>query len=223
MKVLVQTKEYVAVHKPSGLATYSDDRRVLGARELLEKQIKRKVFPVHRIDKDTCGVLVFAFTPAMAKNLTALFRTRVVKKQYLAIVHGSAPERGVIDQPLERHKEKGVMDPSVTEFTRMGIVELELEGEERSYSLVRCEPKTGRYHQLRRHLRMIGHPIVGDPEHGNAWDNRVFEAKFGVKRTLLSAVHLAFPDRAAQKMVRLHSKPDPDFLRVSKAFGWDIK
>jgi tRNA pseudouridine65 synthase len=209
----------VAVHKPSGLVTYSDTRGVLGAKEFLEKQLGKKLFPVHRIDKDTCGILVFALSEAVARELTALFRSRVVKKQYLAVVHGLAPERGVIDAPLEKHKEKGA-EPAVTEFARVASSEVEWDGELRGYSLVRCEMKTGRYHQVRRHLRAIGHPLCGDAEHGNAWDNRAFRERFRVERTLLCAVAVAFPDRAAQKMVRLRTQPDPDFQRVLSAFGW---
>lgn len=221
LRVLVQSKDYVVVHKPSGFVTYADSREqaAIDAKAAVERQLKRKVFPVHRIDKDTCGALAFAFTPAMATTLTTLFRSRTVRKQYLAVVHGLIGERGVIDEPLEKNKEK-TREPAVTDYTRVGVVEVELEGEKRAYSLVRLETKTGRYHQIRRHLRHIGHPIVGDPEYGNGWDRRVFESLFGVKRTLLSAVFLSFPDRALEKMVRVQTRPDPDFEKVMKAFGW---
>ena len=96
---------------------------------------------------------------------------------------------------------------------RMLCIEAEVEwdGEKRQYSLVRCEPRTGRYHQIRRHLRFIGCPIVGDPEYGNGWDNRAFKERFKVERTLLCASHLAFPDREQQKMVRVNTKPDADY------------
>lgn len=219
LKILRQTREVVAVHKPSGLVTYSDTPGVAGAKEVLEKQLGRRLFPVHRIDKDTCGVLVFALSEAASRSLTELFRSRVVKKQYLAVVHGLAPARGVIDTPLEKHKGAGT-EPAVTEFARLGTAEVEWDGEKRVYSLVRCEMKTGRYHQVRRHLRSIGHPLCGDPEHGNAWDNRAFHERFGVSRTLLCAAQVSFPDRVAQKMERVKTSPDPDFQRVLKAFGW---
>ncbi len=218
MKILSQGKEYIAVHKPSGLMVYSDQKENenLSAQLQLEKQIKRKVFPVHRIDKDTCGVLVYALSGAMAQELTKLFRTRVVRKQYLAIVHGKTPPKATIDSPLQKHKEK-VMEAAITDFVTIASAEIELGGELRSYSLVRVDPKTGRFHQIRRHLKSMGHPIVGDPEYGNQWNNDRFQESFGVKRTLLSAVLLFFPDRTAQKMQRVETKPDPDFQRVLKA------
>jgi tRNA pseudouridine65 synthase len=219
LRILAQDRQFVAVHKPSGLVTYADTKGVAGAKEVLEKQLGKKLFPVHRIDKDTCGVLVFALSDAVARELTALFRSRVVKKQYLAVVHGLAPEKGTVDSPLEKHKEKGT-EPAHTDFSRVASAEVEWDGEKRAYSLVRCEMKTGRYHQIRRHLRSIGHPLCGDPEYGNGWDNRAFRERFGVERTLLSAVSVSFPDRAKQQMVRLRTQPDPDFQKVLAAFGW---
>jgi tRNA pseudouridine65 synthase len=224
LKILQQSKEYLIVHKPSGFVTYADsrDQAAIDTKALLEKQLGRRVFPVHRIDKDTCGILAFAFTAGMAQTLTALFRTRTVKKQYLAVVHGLIPEKGVIDEPLEKNKEK-VKEAAITDYVRVAFVEVEWEGEKRQYSLVKCDPRTGRYHQIRRHLRFLGHPIVGDPTYGNSWDAKEFLARFRVKRTLLSAVALAFPDRALEKMVRVTTKPDPDFQAVVKAFGWPEK
>lgn len=220
MKILLQKKEYVLVHKPSGFLTYADskDQIAISAKDQLQKQLGRKVFPVHRIDKDTCGILAFAFSPGMASALTALFRTRTVKKTYLALVHGEIAEKGTINEPLERNKEK-VKEAAITDFQRLSSAKITLEGEERLYSLVKLDPKTGRYHQLRRHLKGLGHPIVGDPIYGNSWNNRVFQEQFSVKRTLLSANFLSFPDRAEERMVRVNSKPDPDFLKAAAALG----
>lgn len=158
LRVISQDNNYVAVHKPTGLVTYSDDGSVKGAKEILEKQIKKRLFPVHRIDKDTCGVLVFALNEGVARELTALFRSRVVKKKYLAVVHGAAPLKGVIDEPLERNKDK-VNKVAVTEFTRLATVDVDGANRARS-SAGRCEMKTGRYHQIRRHMRLAGHPCA---------------------------------------------------------------
>lgn len=222
LRLLTKEKEYVAVHKPSGLVTYAESPKdAEGAKEIVQRQIKKKLYPVHRIDKDTCGLLVFALSDAKARELTALFRSRVVNKQYLAVVHGKPAEKGVIDEPLARNKEK-TTEPAVTEFSRVATSEVEWDGEKRSYSLVRCEMKTGRFHQIRRHMRGAGHPLCGDPEYGNGWDNRAFKERFGVERTLLSAVAISFPDRAQEKMVRLKTTPDADFLRVLAGFGWKI-
>lgn len=224
LRIVLQEKSFVVVHKPSGLVTYADspEQKPFSAKDILEKQLKKSVYPIHRIDKDTCGLLVFCFNQGMSKELGALFRGRVVKKQYLAIVHGEIAEKGVVDAPLEGNKEK-VKEQAATNFTRLAMREVELEGEKRIYSFVRCEPLTGRYHQVRRHMRMNGNPIIGDPEYGNAWDNKVFAEKFKVERTLLCAAGLAFPNRDKQEMVRLSTQPDEDFQRVMREFGWELK
>ncbi len=221
LRVIAEDKNYVAVHKPAGLVTYADSPGQVGAQEILGRQLKKRLFPVHRIDRDTCGLLVFAMSESAARDLTALFRSRVVKKQYLAVVHGMPPSSGAINEPLPRNKEK-TKEPALTEFTRLFTSDVSWDGEQRSYSLVRCDMKTGRYHQIRRHMRHIGHPICGDPEYGNGWDNRAFKERFGVERTLLCAVAVAFPDRAQEKMVRLKTSPDPDFQKVMAGFGWRI-
>lgn len=224
LKILAQEKNWIAVHKPSGLVTYQDAAGAgspPGAKEALEKQVKRKLFPVHRIDKDTDGILVFASADSTARELTALFRSRTVKKAYLAVVHGTPPEKGVIDEPLEKNKSRE-KEPAITEYTRLAQAEVVWDGEKRAYALVRCEMKTGRFHQIRRHMRLAGFPLCGDPEYGNGWDNRAFKERFGIERTLLRAVSVSFPDRGAQKMVRLKTTPDPDFLKVLSAFGWKL-
>ena len=220
-KPLLKCKEYIVIHKPSGFLTYADskDQIRISAKDHLEYQLKQKVYPVHRIDKDTCGILVFALKAEMAPKFTELFRSRAVMKRSWASVSGEAPESGVIDQPLKRHKEKK-MENALTKFQRMATGEMDWQGEQRKYSFLECAPETGRYHQIRRHLKFLGFPIVGDPEYGNSFDTKVFAEKFGVSRTLLSAVKLEFPDRGAEKMVRISSKPDPDFKQVMDFFHW---
>lgn len=222
LKILFQNQEIVVVHKPAGFVTYADspDQKEFCTKLHLEKLLRRNVFPVHRLDKDTCGLLAYALSSETARNFTELFRSKVVKKKYLALVHGKLkPTLGVIDFPLEKNKSKE-LESARTKYKVIQELTTELGGESREYSLVICEPETGKYHQIRRHLRKKGNPIIGDPEHGNRWENETFDAKYGAQRTLLSAVALAFPDRKAEKMVRLISTPDADFQIVLDAFGW---
>lgn len=225
LKVLKETRSFIAIHKPAGLVVYADEPKhePISAKRLLEGQLRgRKLFPVHRLDKQTCGILVYAFSPQVAAKLAEAFRGRGAQKKYLAIVHGIPPKDGSIDKPLPKNKEKELQSAK-TNFIRLQSQSLMLEGEERSYALVRLEPKTGRYHQIRRHLRAIEHPIVGDPEYGNSWNNRVFAKEFGIERTLLSAVSLSFPDPVErEKFVFLSTKPDPDFTKLCETWGWKL-
>lgn len=220
LSVLHRGKEYVIVHKPAGLITYGE-RGEQSAQTALERQLGRKVFPVHRLDKLTCGLLVFALTPERAAQWTNLFRGKGVQKIYTAIVHGvPEPQKGTWNEPLPRHKEKDILEPARTDYRVLGSVEIELAGEKRQYSLLECEPKTGRYHQIRRHCRKAGHPIVGDPDYGNAWDLREFKKKFGLKRTLLSATELFFHDPLRDTEEHVRTRPDPDFMKICRAFRW---
>lgn len=224
LKIVHKDKDYIVIHKPSGLVVYPDSKEMVGksALEPLEKQLHRKVYPVHRLDRQTCGLLAYALTPAMAAKLTELFRSRVVRKQYLAIVHGKVPAKGTIDKPLQKHKEK-IEQEARTDFVCVASIELDTGEEKRWYSLVKLDPRTGRYHQIRRHLRAIEHPIVGDPEYGNKWDNRYFAEHYKIQRTLLSATDLIFPNPYSGLPIKLHTLPDTDFLGLCKKFQWQIR
>jgi tRNA pseudouridine65 synthase len=220
LRILLQDRHFLVVHKPAGILTYAAQGQK-GAQELLSQQIRRPVYPVHRLDKDTCGILVFALSERAAGDFAALFRRQGIKKQYLTIVHDWPEESGTIKTPLEDRKTK-VKSAAHTEYVRLATVERELEGEMRRYALLRCEIQTGRFHQIRRHMRSIGHPVCGDPEYGNRWNNDTFKKHFGVKRTLLSAVSIQFTDRATRKNIALETRPDPDFVKVVRAFGWSL-
>jgi len=223
LKVLHKEKDFIVIHKPSGLVVYPDSKEMMGksAIEFLQKQMGKKLFPVHRLDRQTCGILVYALTPVMAAKLTELFRSRAVRKQYLAIVHGAMPKSGVIDKDLPKNKEK-TLQPARTDYVCLAQKEIDTGEEKRIYSLVKLDPRTGRYHQIRRHLRSTGNPIVGDTEYGNKWDLRYFAEHYGVKRALLSATDLIFPDPYRGLPIKIHTKPDEDFLSLCKKFEWRI-
>lgn len=220
LRILHQDKQFLVIHKPAGVLTYAAQGQA-GAQEILTQQLRRTVYPVHRLDKDTCGILVFATSERAAGDFAALFRRQGIKKQYLTIVHNWPEEKGVIKTPLEDRKTK-VKSAAHTEYERLATVEREFEGEIRRYALLRCEIQTGRFHQIRRHLRSISHPVCGDPEYGNRWNNDAFKKHFGVKRTLLSAVSIEFTDRVTRKHIEIETRPDPDFVKVVRAFGWKI-
>ncbi len=221
IRVVYRAKDFLVVHKPSGFVVYQDaPNSPPGVLEELGKKMKQKLYPVHRLDRDTCGLLAVALTPAAANRWSETFRGRGVQKVYRAIVHGTPEARGIIAEPLEKHKDKKLEDAK-TQYLRLGTAEIELEGEKRSYSLLKLEPKTGRYHQIRRHLKMVGHPIIGDPQYGNGWDNKSFQKNFSLKRTLLCATDLYFRDPFKGDTVHVSTKPDPDFLAIARKLGWE--
>lgn len=215
IKVLKKTKSYIIVHKPAGLVVYADSRedQNISCQVLVEKQIAQKIIPVHRIDKTTCGVLLYAIGQQKANQLTEMFKNKKVEKDYLAFCHGEVPAKSRVDFPLKKHKQK-VTETALTEVINLQTIDLQARNENRKYSLVQAIPQTGRYHQVRRHLKMIKCPIVGDPTYGNSWNNDFFKEKYNINRTLLSAISISFIDPETKEKVSVQTKPDPDFLNL---------
>src|SRR5690606_26386305 len=136
------------------------------------------------------GVLVFALSSGCAKQLGEMIAARQMQKHYLAVVRGYAPEHGSIDHPLTEEQDsctdkkarKGKpAQEALTHFKRLACVELPYQVDrypQTRYSLVSCQPVTGRKHQIRRHLKHINHPIIGDAKHGKGNHNRFFQTQF---------------------------------------------
>ncbi len=194
----------VVVDKPSGLSVHrGDDAGSTFALNLTRDAIGQWVYPVHRLDRATSGVLVFALSSEHARNLQGSFSTRDVSKIYLALVRGTPPERGVIDSPMAK-REGGPDVESITEYETLFVSDARL-------SLVEARPRTGRRHQIRRHLRRIDHPIAGDVNYGNGPDNRRYRAELGLYRLALHAEQLTFPHPATGTPITFQS-PIPEDL-----------
>jgi tRNA pseudouridine65 synthase len=143
------------------------------------------VHPVHRLDRGTSGVLLFARTREAAATLGRAFEAGAVEKRYLALVRGTPPDEGVVDHAIPR-AEGGERVAAVTRFRRLARSSVD------RCSLVLALPETGRMHQIRRHLHHISHPIVGDVNHGSGAINRHYRARYGLHRLALHASSIAF-------------------------------
>ncbi|ROR34493.1 pseudouridine synthase [Inmirania thermothiophila] len=226
LEILYRDDCLVAVHKPAGLAVHRSrlhrrDRR--HALQLVRERLGRRVWPVHRLDRATSGLLLFALDPATARHLGAEFAAGRVAKRYLAVVRGHPPEAGVIDRPLRDHAHPGApLRDAVTAFRRLATVEIP-EPVDRYpvawYALLEVRPRTGRHHQIRRHLKHAGHPIIGDTTHGQGSHNRFFRARFGCGRLLLAAVGLRLAHPAGGTL-ELTAPLAEDFAAVLDALGW---
>jgi tRNA pseudouridine65 synthase len=186
LPILYRDDRLVAVSKPSGMAVHrgwSQERIV--ALTVVRDQIGHHVYPAHRLDRSTSGALVFALDPETAGRLGALFESGAVRKRYLALVRGIAPESGEIDHPVPRSP-GGLRVPAVTAFRRLATFE--------RYSLLEVEPRTGRLHQIRRHLKHASLPLIGDVRYGKGEHNRLFRERFGLHRLALHALEIAFED-----------------------------
>ena len=202
----------VVVDKPSGLSVHrGDDQGPTFALNLTRNAIGQWVYPVHRLDRATSGVLVFALSSEHARILHGSFRTRAVHKTYLALVRGTPPASGVIDSPMAK-REGGPDVESLTEYETLFV-------SDRRLSLVEARPRTGRRHQIRRHLRRIDHPIAGDVKYGNGPDNRRYRAELGLYRLALHARSLCFTHPTSGERVTFQSLIPEDFADPLRRIG----
>lgn len=210
--VVFRDDHIVVVDKPSGLSVHrGDDQGSTFALNLTRDAIGQWVYPVHRLDRGTSGVLVFALSSETARSLQAALAHETASKRYLALVRGTPPERGVIDSPMEK-REGGPEVDAVTEFERVFVSNLRL-------SLVEARPRTGRRHQIRRHLRRIDHPLAGDVRYGNGADNRRYRAELGLYRLALHASSLSFLHPVTGARVTFESAVPDDLGAPLRAIG----
>jgi len=211
-----------------------DRHEKLYAMKILRNQINQWVYPIHRLDKPTSGVLLFALNSEMAKMMSEVFKARETTKIYLAIVRGYSKEHEVIDYPLkeildkiaDRDATKNIkIQDAVTEYKKLAQVELDLRVgryETSRYSLVEITPQTGRKHQIRRHLKHIFHPIVGDTTHGDLRHNKNFRENLNSSRLLLHASSLSFIHPLTLNKVQIDAPLDETFIHLCARFGWKI-
>jgi tRNA pseudouridine65 synthase len=198
IELLRVCERWVAVDKPAGLVVHRSERtrEEPAALQLVRDQLGQHVYPVHRLDRATSGVLVFALDPETARHFGDAFTERRVEKRYVAIVRGWIDERVVVDYPL-LEEGAAMHAEAVTEFARLSCFEVPVAVGRYAtgrYSLVEAFPRTGRMHQIRRHFAHLRHPVIGDVRYGDGRHNRMFREQFGVHRMLLHAQRLAFPD-----------------------------
>ena len=201
--LLYQDSSLVIVDKPSGVAVHrgwANERDVMLTR--VRDAIGAYVYPAHRLDRGASGVLVFALDAASARSLGEAFAEGRVQKRYLALVRGVPPERLVIDNPVLKGERGGERVPALTEVER-----LEVFGR---YSLVAAMPKTGRLHQIRRHLKHVACPLIGDVRYGKGEHNRLFRERYGLNRLFLHAESLTFPHPQGGAPLSVHAPVGDD-------------
>lgn len=188
LELVYADERLVAINKPSGMLVHrgwaQDD---VVAVDLLHAQLERRVWPLHRLDRGTSGIVLFALDVDAARELSGELERGAVHKRYLALVRGHAPEDLSIDYPLRRVDSKSQDRQNAhTQIRRLARFE--------NYSLVEATPLTGRTHQIRRHLKHIAHPIIGDVRYGKGAHNRMFRERFGLHRLALHAAEIRWAD-----------------------------
>ena len=229
LRVLHADAWLAIVDKPAGLMVH-DSALARGesdfAADRLRAQFGKPIFLVHRLDRATSGCLLLAFDRATASELGKAMMARdgadtTVEKNYLAVCRGWPDERFVVDHPLDGGPGKPVKKPAITRFVRLATTELDMPSAgfaTSRYALVRAQPQTGRFRQIRRHLKHISHHLIGDSSHGDGRHNRAFRM-LGVHRMLLHARRLAFTHPVTGARVDVAAPFDAEFERALRLFG----
>lgn len=211
------------VDKPAGMMVH-DSKLARGEQEFLADHLRaqfgRPIFLAHRLDRATSGCLLVAFDRDTAGALGEQLMSRSVDKHYLAICRGWPEAALLVDHPLDGGPGKPLKKPAQTRFTRLATTELALPSAgfaTSRYALLRAEPLTGRFRQIRRHLKHLSHHLIGDTSHGDGRHNRNFRM-LGVQRMLLHAERLAFTHPATGQRLAIGAPPDPAFERALLLF-----
>lgn len=220
LEIIFRDKYLIAINKPHGLlvhaSTIAADADTFAV-QLLRDQIGQRVFPVHRLDRKTSGVLLFALDGETNILMQKQFMNQQVQKTYHAIVRGYTPDEGSIDYPLTN--DKGKTQQAITHFKTLKRVELPVpfgKFESSRYSLVQIKPLTGRMHQIRKHFAHIFHPIIGDRPYGCNKQNRLFLQKWHHQEMLLHAVSMEMKHPIEGTPVFVVADYQPPFVQIMK-------
>ncbi|WP_313190954.1 pseudouridine synthase [Sphingobacterium sp.] len=218
LEILFEDEDFVAINKPHGLLVHKSSIAADTsefALQLLRDQIGKKVYPAHRLDRKTAGVLLFSLNKEMDSAIQTAFSQNLIKKEYLAVLRGHTDPEGTIDYPLK--KENGTIQEALTNYQTLATTEIDLpfgKFPTSRYSLVLAKPETGRMHQLRRHFAHIFHPIIGDRPHGCNKQNKLWKDTFQHDTMLLHAKSLVFTHPKTQENILIQAQIQPEFERA---------
>jgi tRNA pseudouridine65 synthase len=221
LSVLYRDDRLLVVNKPSGVVVHrgwADDE--VTALTLAREIAGRYVYPVHRLDRSTSGALVFALDPDVARAVQELFAKALVEKRYLALVRGLAPLEAFVDHAIAKEKDKPKL-PAQTRMRRLASFEVTNEetGQSRSYSWVEAFPLTGRLHQVRRHMKHLNHPIIGDVRYGKSEHNRLFRRRFALERLALHAAGVSMPHPVHGSVLNIEAPLPEDLSALLVCLG----
>ncbi|CAA6830133.1 MAG: tRNA pseudouridine synthase C (EC [uncultured Aureispira sp.] len=218
LEILYQDAHLVVINKPNGLLVHrssmANDADEFAV-QLLRDQIGQFVYPVHRLDRKTSGVLVFALDKETTRLLQEEMQKKQTVKEYHAIVRGYFPEEIKVDYALTN--DRGKVQEAITRFERLKTTEIDLPLGKYStsrYSLIKAFPETGRMHQIRKHCNHLRHPIIGDRPHGCSKQNRLFKERWNMTTMLLHAKKLVLFHPFSKEKLRIEARFPAEFLRM---------
>lgn len=234
LEILYRDDELIAINKPAGMLVHRswlDKHETQFVMQTLRDQIGQHVFPIHRLDRPTSGVLLFALNREMARLMSEQFEQHHIEKGYLAVVRGYLLDKGEIDYPLkvildkiaDKYSQPKDAQQAVTVYQHLASVEMPYPAGKHQtarYSLVELRPQTGRKHQLRRHMKHIYHPIMGDTKYGDLHQNRLFTEKTGCNRLMLHSHFLRFIHPKTTQKIVMSAPLDEQWQHLFMQFNW---
>ncbi|KGY13873.1 pseudouridine synthase [Vibrio tubiashii] len=237
LEIVFQDEYFVAVNKPAGMLVHRswlDKHETQFVMQTLRDQIGQHVFPLHRLDRPTSGVLIFALSSEVASQVMPMFANHEMEKTYHAVVRGWIEESGRLDYPLkveldkiaDKHasQEKEAQE-AITDYQPLAKVEIPYSTGKfptTRYCLMEMKPLTGRKHQLRRHMAHLRHPMVGDTTHGDGKHNKLFREVYDSHRLLLHASSLKFVHPFTGQELLIKAGVDETWLKLCGEFGWQM-
>ncbi|MDB4989186.1 MAG: tRNA pseudouridine synthase [Myxococcaceae bacterium] len=218
LDVLYRDEALIVVNKPSGLASHRGLSNEYGDYVLtrVRDAVGQQVYLAHRLDRATSGAIALVLEPRWVDPIQRAIQENRVDKRYWALTRGVVPEQFAVDYAIPRSFERPDERVSaLTEFKRLAVFE-------DRYSLVEGHPLTGRYHQIRRHLKHLHHPIIGDTTYGDGKENRKLRERFGLMRLVLHAARLSLPHPVSGEMLHIEAPLMSDLSAPFAAMGFSL-
>ncbi len=219
--ICAQKPNNVVVHHAFHSRNVSDEASLL---QLLQQHTDDKLYPIHRLDRKTSGLILLAKDTSFVSDFQQLFTNNLIKKIYYGVVRGHAPEKLIIDSPVKGRDANAYKDAeTLLETVQKITLDIPVKPYETSrYSLVRLTPATGRLHQLRIHTNKISHPLIGDPKYGDKNHNIMFKEQFHCESLFLHAHSLSFIHPYTDKKITLTAHLPNHWQTIFDRFGWEV-
>ncbi|MBL4669076.1 MAG: pseudouridine synthase [Flavobacteriales bacterium] len=228
IEIIFEDEYLIVVNKPNNViiheSHYARNIKETTLLKFLEQQLGYPVYPVHRLDRKTSGIILLLKEKENVNQFQTLFTSNKIQKTYYAIVRGFSKEKGIIDSPV-KNDDTGIYKEALTNYTSVNNIEIDIPVHpytKSRYSLIKLMPETGRMHQLRKHLNKINHPIVGDYKYGDRFHNRMFETEFNCIYMFLHAFQLDFTHPITTENLILKANFPTDWQMLFQKFNWTL-
>ena len=230
LEIIFEDDYIICVNKPNNVLVHhaflsrnvGDEDSLL---QLIEKEFGIKVYPVHRLDRKTSGLILLAKEKDYVSKFQELFTTKQIQKTYFGVVRGFSPETKTIDSPV-KGRDANVHKEALTYLRTLANITLDIAVkpyDSSRYSLVEFLPQTGRMHQLRVHSNKISHPLIGDAKYGDKNHDTMFAENFGWKNLFLHAGKLEFIHPFSSEKMILKGTFPKDWIEMFEEFNWNWK